>query len=336
MTKTLPLRHRSVVITDRSSVGEARRCAVAAADALGFTDQRRSDVGIVATEAASNICSHAGKGEVLICPISENGFAGLNLLALDEGGGIRDVSRALEDGFSTAGTAGQGLGAIQRLSDAVSIYSSPDRGTVLYACFSSNKTVLPFAAINIPLKGETDCGDAYLAIPDGQHSLYMLADGLGHGPGASEAATEAVATVQQNRGQSLTDIINATHDALKKTRGAAMSVAIVDHARQLITYAGVGNISASTVNSAGTRSMVSQNGTLGAVLPKVQEFTYPLEPDMMLVMYSDGLNSRCSLTQYPGIRSRPLALIAGVLYRDFSRRRDDATVLVARLGRGEI
>jgi hypothetical protein len=52
---------------------------------------------------------------------------------------------------------------------------------------------------------------------------------------------------------------------------------------------------------------------------------------MMLLMYSDGLTSKCSLSGYPGIMSRPPGLIAGLLYRDFSRQRDDATVLVASL-----
>jgi hypothetical protein len=47
-------------------------------------------------------------------------------------------------------------------------------------------------------------------------------------------------------------------------------------------------------------------------------------------MYSDGLASLRDLEPYPGLMARDPAVIAGVLYRDFSRRRDDATVVVAR------
>ena len=86
------------------------------------------------------------------------------------------------------------------------------------------------------------------------------------------------------------------------------------------------------MNGGNIRSMVSQNGTLGAVLPRVQEFTYPIDDRSLLLLYSDGLSSKCSLSGYPGLQSRPLELMAGVLYRDFGRRRDDVTVVLATLG----
>lgn len=312
-------------------MGEARRVAAASANALGFTSERVNDIGIVVTEAANNICSHAGKGEFLICPVLDAEHVGLDLLALDAGPGIRDVGRAFEDGFSTAGTAGQGLGAMKRLSDDFSVYSITGRGTAVFSRFSGAAQP-PYSVVNIPFPGEIECGDAFLGVPGHQRSLYMVVDGLGHGAGASEAATEARSTVLANRTQALTDIITVTHDALKKTRGAAMSLACVDHSKQVVTYAGVGNISGSIIKGTTTRSMVSQNGTLGAALPTVQEFTYPYETDSLLLMFSDGVNSRSSLSGYPGIQSRPLPLIAGLLYRDFSRRRDDATVLLAKLG----
>jgi hypothetical protein len=50
----------------------------------------------------------------------------------------------------------------------------------------------------------------------------------------------------------------------------------------------------------------------------------------MLIMHSDGVATRWNLEQYAGLASRHPALIAGVLYRDFTRGRDDATILVMR------
>lgn len=111
-----------------------------------------------------------------------------------------------------------------------------------------------------------------------------------------------------------------------------MAVAIVDHERRIMTYAGIGNISCNLLHGMTSRSLVSQNGTLGAVLPRVPlEYTYPIEPNTTLLMFSDGLVSKTSLTGYPGLQNRHPALAAGILYRDFSRRRDDATVLVAKM-----
>jgi anti-sigma regulatory factor (Ser/Thr protein kinase)/serine/threonine protein phosphatase PrpC len=299
---------------------------------MGFDEQKRSDMSIVVTELGNNVLLHAGTGHILICPV-EAGAVCLDILAVDNGPGIRDVVRAFEDGISTGGTAGQGLGAVKRLSDTVSLYSVLDRGTVVFCRFGlpGDPENIPVGVISIPIHGEVECGDSYLALPGPSRSFYMIVDGLGHGAVASAAAREAVKSVQACAQESLAEIMSATHNALRVTRGAAMSIAVVDHERSLVTYAGVGNVSATVGNGTSTRSMVSRNGTLGAVLPKVQEYTYPFEPGMMLIMYSDGLTSKCSLSGYPGIMNRPPSLIAGLLYRDFSRQRDDATVLVASL-----
>lgn len=325
--------HRSIALTDRSSVGEARRSAVAAAHTLGFDEGRVNDIGIVATEAANNAFLHATSGELLICPWGDSGSGWLDLIAIDTGRGIADIPRAMQDGFSTIGTGGQGLGAIGRLSDMSSLYSLPDKGTVYWSRFLQNKSGTPaLGAVSVPLKGETVSGDGYVALPGRSRSLYLVVDGLGHGAGASEAAVEAIAVAREAAASTATEMITRAHDALKKTRGAAMSVAIVDHQRGTLTYAGVGNVSAVIVTGETTRNLTSQNGTLGAVLPRMpQEFTYPIERNSLLIMFSDGLVTRTTVSSYPGIQGRHPALIAGLLYRDFSRRRDDATVLVARM-----
>jgi anti-sigma regulatory factor (Ser/Thr protein kinase) len=327
--------HRSVAIEDKSSVGEARRAAVQIALTLGFEEGRRNDIAIVTTEAANNILLHASRGELLICPFSEGEQVWLDILALDTGPGISDISRAMEDGYSTIGTPGQGLGAIARLSDESSLYSVSGKGTVYWCRFRHvrSATVAPFGLINVPVKGEIVCGDSYFLHIQPSRSIYMMVDGLGHGPGAAEAAQEAVATTSRFEQLLATEIILRTHDSLKKTRGAAMSVAIVDHERLTLTYAGIGNISAIMLSGATSRSLVSQNGTLGAVLPRVpQEYSYPIMQNTMLVMFSDGLTSKASPAGYPGLMNRHPALAAGVLYRDFSRKRDDATVMLAPLG----
>ena len=329
------LNHKTIAIDDKSSIGEARRAAVLLAQALGFDESRRSDIGIASTEAATNVLLHATRGELLLCPFVAGGHFWMDIFALDEGPGIRDVGRAMEDGFSTIGTAGQGLGAIARLSDESSLYSSPDKGTVYWCRFQSGSTDSAAAVglVNIPIKGEFVCGDSYFLQISSVQSVYMMVDGLGHGAGAAEAAEEAVAVVSQAVGEPISEIITRVHNALKKTRGAAMSIALVDHERRVVTYAGVGNISCNLLHGMTSRSLVSQNGTLGAVLPRVpQEYTYPIESNTILAMFSDGLVSKTSLAGYPGLQNRHPALAAGILYRDFSRRRDDATVLVAKVG----
>jgi hypothetical protein len=288
----------------------------------------------VATEAANNVVLHAKSGELLICPSGDQASAWIDLVAIDAGPGISDISRAMEDGYSTIGTPGQGLGAISRLSDMSSIHSLPDKGTVYWSRFARGKTgAAPvLGVVSIPLRGESVCGDGYFVLQGEHRSVFMMVDGLGHGAGAAEAAEEALRVVKAAAGEPLLDILVTAHDALKKTRGAAMSVAILDRDRKILTYAGVGNISATLTTGTASRSLVSQNGTLGAVMPRTpQEYTYPVERNTLLLMFSDGLSSKTGVLAYPGLQSRHPALIAGLLYRDFSRKRDDATVLVARI-----
>ena len=47
-------------------------------------------------------------------------------------------------------------------------------------------------------------------------------------------------------------------------------------------------------------------------------------------MHSDGISARWSLDDYPGLVRRHPGVVAGLLYRDFQRESDDATVIVVR------
>ena len=106
-----------------------------------------------------------------------------------------------------------------------------------------------------------------------------------------------------------------------------MLIAACDPAR----YAGLGNISAIlTLASGGRQNMVSHNGTAGHSAARIHEFQYPFPRDAVLVMHSDGLATHWDLAAYPGLRTRHPSLIAGVLYRDHSRRRDDVTIVVVK------
>jgi len=82
--------------------------------------------------------------------------------------------------------------------------------------------------------------------------------------------------------------------------------------------------------------MVSHHGIVGHHLGKIQEFRFPWSAQSVLVMHSDGLKTNWSLESYPGIWHKHPALIAGVLYRDFTRDRDDVTVLVAKTAAGAL
>jgi anti-sigma regulatory factor (Ser/Thr protein kinase) len=329
--RTIPIQAK-----DPSQVGSARRHAVAMAAALGFNETRQGELGIIVTEAARNIVAHADSGELLLCPWALKGKTGIDIFALDRGKGIANIERALEDGYSTAGTAGQGLGAIQRLSSVFQIYSGADLGTALFARIlgdpgmSSPGSRISQGTITVAVAGESVCGDAWSSIFTPERSVYIVADGLGHGPLAADAAREAVRVFEEASDGPPEQVLREIHGALAKTRGAAVSITEILHDKGTVNYAGAGNIAAAIWSKGKSRSMVSMNGTVGHSVAKIQPFSYPWEPNSLLIMHSDGLGSRWSLDQYPGLVQRHPALIAAVLYRDFSRKRDDATILVSR------
>jgi anti-sigma regulatory factor (Ser/Thr protein kinase) len=324
-------------VKEASQVGDARRRALALAEELNFDDSRRGAVALAATEMATNLVKHAGSGHILLQPVRNNGNSTLRIISVDKGPGIRDISEALSDGHSTAGSLGTGLGAIRRAASALDVYSYPSSGTVLLADFWNRNTKHSSAdkgfevgVVSEPIAGEEVCGDGWGFRQLRDAALLMVVDGLGHGLPASDAAREAERILEQTKHNSLPNILNDTHAALRKTRGAAFGLARIDVDRRLLSFVGVGNITTSIVAPGTSRRVASHNGILGQNVDRIQEFTVPWEKNALVVMHSDGLATRWDLSRYPGILSKHPAVIAAILHRDFCRGRDDVTVLVAK------
>jgi anti-sigma regulatory factor (Ser/Thr protein kinase) len=313
---------RRHIIDDESAVGEARRDAQRVAIAEGLSTTHVGEVAIVATELANNLWRHAGGGELLLQAVDHS----IELLAIDRGCGMANVDRCLRDGFSTAGTAGQGLGAVGRLTSEFDLYSAIGIGTVIFARVGA-VPAKRFGAICIPIKGETVCGDAWRIASEAGELAVCVVDGLGHGPLAAEASQLMADTFSSNPYDDPTALLQRSHARLSGTRGAAGAFAkrLIDGTVQ---YCGIGNISGCIVTGVVSQGMVSHNGIIGVQSRRPQQFNYMAGEEAVLVMHSDGVSARWSLAKYPGLQGRHPAVIAGVLFRDHARVRDDATVVV--------
>lgn len=331
-----------VAINHASDAAEARRVGQKLAAQLGFNETRGGQLAIVITEAATNILKHAGDGRMQLSIVNHNGQRCIEVLAFDQGPGIANLAQAMTDGVSSAGTAGTGLGAMTRLADEFDWYSAPGKGTVIFLRMwqlgaptrESPRPLRPLlGGVCLPLASETVCGDAWGALATPAGLTLMAADGLGHGPEAAKAAEAALtvlASASPAQACAPAQLMQACHDALRPTRGAALAIAALDYEAGQLTFAGIGNIAASVVSDGPRRQMMSHNGIVGHNMRKVQDLQFPCAAGSTVILASDGIGTSWDLSAYPGLLARAPAIIAAVLLRDFGRGRDDASVLVVR------
>jgi anti-sigma regulatory factor (Ser/Thr protein kinase) len=320
-----------VPVTDQSSVGEVRRTAQFAAQRLELDETRAGELALLATEASRNTLVHGGGGQVIIAGTGSGEGSLVRILAIDKGAGISNIADAMSDGYSTAGTPGGGMGAMKRMATKLEIFTS-HTGTIvmmeLGTAAPAGKVLI--AGMTLTYPGERVCGDGWFAQQTPDRAMVLIVDGLGHGFGAAEAAQEAVATFKQRMSLSPGEILNYINDALRKTRGAVAAVAEIRPSENRLVYAGVGNISGVVLSGGNSRSLVSHNGTLGISAPKIQEFGSEWPGDGVLILHSDGIQSKWDLSPYSGLLARHPAVIGGALLRDFRRQRDDAGVVVVK------
>jgi anti-sigma regulatory factor (Ser/Thr protein kinase) len=299
---------------------------------LGFNEEAQGQVALVVSEAAKNLVAHAREGQILLRALYAGSHVGLEMLAVDKGPGMADVERCMRDGYSTAGTGGVGLGAMRRQSALFDIHSVAGVGTVvlaqLWAGGPPPPSELEVGVVCVPKPGEEVCGDSWGVDRKEGRFFVVVADGLGHGPDAARASRAAVVSFLEQGPHPVVELLRGMDPELRSTRGAAVSIALLDGGQ--LHYAGVGNVSGAVVTPGNIQRMVSMNGTLGHQTHRMQQFSYPWSPESSLVMCSDGLSTQWRLDPYPGLLSRHPSVVAGVLYRDFARGRDDMTVLVAR------
>ena len=311
------------VIDDSSKVGEARRAAHTLAN-FELTAGVADKVSIAATELANNLLLHARGGELLIQALGTDTSRVVELLAIDRGPGMTDVSRCMSDGYSTGGTPGTGLGAVRRLAKEFDIYSEPGEGTIVMARFGATNPRL--GAVSVAMPGEIECGDAWDIVTDANGTAVIVVDGLGHGAFAAEAARTCISAFQSAPEDAPRGILQRAHRSMSKTRGGGAAVARFSNGS--LAYAGVGNIAGYLVSPEKSQGLVSHNGTLGLNHRPAQQLEYSVAPGALLIMHSDGLSARWDLKQNPGLLRAHPALIAAALYRDHGRSSDDATVVV--------
>jgi anti-sigma regulatory factor (Ser/Thr protein kinase) len=335
LSTQVPDDQRWLRVEDPSAAAGCRAAAMTLASRLAFPAARGDQLALAVTEAATNLHKHASQGSMLLRITRVGGTPGIEMVTIDAGPGLPDTGAALRDGHSTSGTLGIGLGTIARLADFCDLYSVPGHGTVLVARFwpDPRPDTDPYAGLVRPIAGETECGDVFAAVETDGTLTGVLCDGLGHGPLAAIAATEAVRAVLDGTGldgrmDDPATAVERAHGRMSHTRGGAL--AVVQVTGRLARFCGLGNIAAVVLADGTRKGMLSVPGIAGHQARAIRQFEYDVPPGAAVILHSDGLSNRWDPAALPGLRARDPLVIAAALLAEAGTRRDDASVLVLK------
>jgi anti-sigma regulatory factor (Ser/Thr protein kinase) len=335
---------RVIEISSSADIPRSCREADAMARRLGFDDKAAGEIVLTTSELASNLVKHAGRGRLMLTPLRETGRAGIQIEALDDGPGIADVNQAITDGFSTAGSLGYGLGAVNRLMDELSITSPLEGARGTHIVCKRWRIVEPPGVALCPFEFgvatrahplEAVNGDAYILEKGSERALVGVVDGLGHGPRACEAAQTASRYVKAHYEQPLESIFCGADRACRGTNGVVMALARIDWAGGRLTLASVGNVECRVFRSAQPFRFIVRRGVVGlnGSSPAISE--HPWSADKIMVLHSDGVQSRWRWEDFAHLDALPANALAEQLLHRLARDDDDATVVVVKAAAGK-
>lgn len=187
------------------------------------------------------------------------------------------------------------------------------------------------------LNNDPYCGDECGYWESSNKTTLCVIDGLGHGEHAESAAKAAVQYVGHHLSQSLDELFAGCNQALRNTRGAAMSMVIIDEDAGTLTYAGIGNTRAIIVVEPRAQDidrktiiLSSSYGIVGGGYKTLSPETVLLTAGNLVILYTDGVEETIGVSRYDNVLRADLQQLAEKIIQDWGRETDDAAVLVFR------
>ncbi|MGE5493208.1 MAG: SpoIIE family protein phosphatase [Actinomycetota bacterium] len=194
---------------------------------------------------------------------------------------------------------------------------------------------IEWAVAQRPLPGEQVSGDYYVVRPLAEGVLLAAIDGLGHGPEAARASrTAAECLTCASPGRSLDAMVRECHEALRGTRGVALTVAIYQAALGTLQWASVGNVEGVLWHRPGQpdcqrQCVTLRGGVVGYQMPSLHVATVAAEAGDICCLASDGISS--GFVEKTPAFLEPRRLADYILER-YGKTTDDALVLAVRFG----
>ena len=332
-----PAVEESIPVSDVADLSTARQAAKSMSTAIGFHERAVEEIVLAVRELATNLVKHAKDGVLRLQRTEEAGKTGIQIDSEDRGPGIADVERAIADNFSTSGSLGCGLGAVNRLMDEFDVTSRPGAGTRIVCKRWLRRDVPPalacplaFGVASRPCPLMPVNGDTFVIQEWGESALVGVIDGLGHGQFAYRAAQAARQYVERHYDQPLADIFVGVARACRATRGVVMAIARFDWGRGTLTFASVGNVEARVFGASAPMNFVYPRGILGLNARRPVVTQHRWEPSNVMVLCSDGLSTHWRWSDFPHLAGASPTVAAQELLRAFARETGDATVVVVK------
>jgi hypothetical protein len=308
---------------------------------MGFSDLKREHMELVCNEMVTNQNKFAeGNGLVQIWETSDP-VPALDLFAFDYGKGILNVPSAIQDGYTTVGTMGKGLGAIRRLSDQSEIYSLPVEyagdsdwhGTALWSRFYRDESGTEYfhdlGAYTRAYHDSSFNGDLIQVRTGETKTRWLHMDGLGHGREAAEVV-EGIGHFLD--GETPVDgLMQRLSTRLRGTRGAVAMISEIDTVSHSMTICGVGDMVAYLISSGEKKAISFSPGVLGHAHRSLETYSFSFPDQALLITASDGLRRSMTLRTFPDLWRLHPQLIALVLGQVMGRHNDDRSVFTIRV-----
>jgi anti-sigma regulatory factor (Ser/Thr protein kinase) len=323
-----------VDVRDVASVTLVRERARAVAEQVGLPDTMREHLKIVASELATNQMRHARMGGIAVRAVARDGVPGVEVVAADRGDGFADPAAAWTGiGLVPQGLGG-GLAAARRLADETDVDQRAGEGLCVRARFYQHPPLhrVESGCVGRAAPREPISGDDALVVDQGGNVSALVADGLGHGAPAREAARRALEAARTMPSDDLRDQLATCDERLRGTRGAAVSIARFDPTSGGFEHAGVGNVQLRIYAGDDAHTLQGHAGTLGNPHQRHRFHIdrLALSSDVVIVLASDGVSRRLDLREDRGLRKQHPFLIALHVLSSYGQSNDDATVLVLR------
>lgn len=331
--------HISFTANDRSYFSLIKKDIHQIATEAGMSQVRLNELDLIVAEITSNLFKYSDDGEILLGVFHTEGTPYIELISIDNGPGMMNPSRMIQDGMSTSKTLGHGLGSIKRLSHEFDLYSQVGWGTILLSRvynepekLKGKENRMVMRPIIVAKPGETKSGDGFSFKKTERYIKMMLADGLGHGPEANKAVNAAAEAFRICPDYSPTETLRFIHSQIRKTRGAVIDIICYDYDTKQWMAAGIGNIAVRMIGPTSFRNHMSYNGIVGHNIPgTMTDQVYSADEFNQVMLCSDGIKTRIDLLKYPQMTKYDPSIFAAAIYKDHARKNDDMSVVMAKI-----